>query len=79
MHAYRLICISPWGMLPFSVETQVRRLHGAQAKPKIKATDHPIPDLSIEIEGNGHIRGKACLMLNRTSEGVEFHAFSSTP
>jgi hypothetical protein len=48
---------------------QAGRLHRVQAKPKIKPADHPTPDLGIAIEGYGHLRGKACLMLNRTSDG----------
>jgi hypothetical protein len=69
----------PKGSLPFSEEMQARRLHRVQAKPKIKPTDHPTLDLQFAIEGYGHLRGKARLMLNRTSDGVKFCAFVSTP
>jgi hypothetical protein len=69
----------PKGSLPFSEEIQVRHLHRVQAEPKIKPTDHPTPDLQLAIEGYGHLRGKARLMLNRTSDGVKLCAFVSTP
>jgi hypothetical protein len=58
---------------------QVRRLRCVQAKPKIKPTDHPTPDSESAIEGYGQLRGKARLMLNRTSDGEKFSAFVSTP
>ncbi|WGD51262.1 hypothetical protein QA641_38230 [Bradyrhizobium sp. CB1650] len=68
------MCLSPAnppnGNLPFSEDMQARRLHRVEAKPKIKPTDHPTLDLEIAIEGYGHLRGKACPMLNRTSDGV---------
>jgi hypothetical protein len=54
-------------------------LHAAQAEPKINLTDRPILDLEIQIEGYGHSRGKARLMLPRTSRGVSCHAVLSTP
>jgi hypothetical protein len=41
----------------------------AQAKPKINPADRPMLDHQLKVEGYGHVRGKACLMLNRTSVG----------
>ena len=60
-------CYSFAGRLPFSAEMQLTILRHAQAEPKITATDHPTPDPAIEIKGYGHLRGKARLVLNRTS------------
>ncbi len=58
---------------------QAMRRHVAQAEPKINPTDHPILDLKFQIEGYGHFRGKARLMLNRTENCVQLHAVVSTP
>jgi hypothetical protein len=71
LHAdFHFICISSYGNLAFSVEIQEMRLHVAQAEPKINLADRPILDLKIQIEGYGHFRGKARLMLPRTTDGV---------
>jgi hypothetical protein len=79
LHARRFICTSGQGTIPFSPEMQVDRLRNAQAKPKISLADRPILNLQTQIEGYGRLRGKACLMLTRTSAARNAHAGFSTP